>query len=528
MRAFAIRTVTVMSAFALVAASAFALVAASAFALDSATRALFRGWAPLVAMHGQGDTARAIGSLRAANKATDTILAHTELDPPTEKFIAQAWEELADFHLDDFYKLLPHQDGAWHEIGVTGAIQGSVFRIRQADLKKPFEVTLKGSRKNLADFSARLRAKPTRAHGEHNAFLMQGRMGFGIGAISWSSLTQALTDGLRLVSTGDPRPGNAASVQASETARARMRTLHPKLGAEDLEVMALLHDAFPATSEAVGEIARVDDLRVTGTGGSYGKVHASARILTGRMKHHYPELAKHLDKLGQLAHAKIRWLDTRGRSVIEAAIDTDTMSATLECYVRDGMLLPFTRDGVVVDEPIDLTGQVLAKSRMVIDARLKTLGLVIHLDHLRSDLNYQHDAASAHFVWAMTTLPGIRVGGAALGFVPTGLIDAFIPGNIASLTRDFFDVAVRGNDGKGVTLDVAVGAATSGQPGVLEIGLGVEALDNFMVKMGVGIVNQRVVPDDDESADIDRLKLRMHQAFSKDFERFAARAKSAG
>jgi len=511
----------------LVSASAFALNVTSVFALD-ATSALSRGWTPLVAMHGQGDTARAIGSLRAANKATDTILARTELDAPTEKFVAQAWEELSDFHLDDFYELLPHKDGAWHEIGVTGAIQGSVFRIHQADLKKPFEVTLKGSRKNLADFSARLRAKPTRAHGEHNAFLLRGHMGFGIGPISWNALTQALTDGLRLVSTGDPRPGSAAPVQASETARARMHVLHPKLGAEDLEVMALLHDAFPATSEAIGEIARVDDLRVTTTGGSYGKLHANARILTDRMKRHYPDLAKHLDKLDQLAHAKIRWLDTRGRSVVEAEVDTDTMSATLECYVKDGMLLPFTRDGVAADEPIDPMGPALAKSRMVIDARLKMLGLVINLDRLRSDLRYTNDGSSAHVSSAMTTLPGIRVEGAALGFVPTGFIDAFIPGNIESLTRDFFDVAVRGNDGKGLTFDVAVGAPTSGQPGAVELGLGVEALDNFMVKMGVGIVNQRVVPDDDESQDIDRLKLRMHQAFSKDFERFAARVKSPG
>jgi len=502
-------------------------LATTAFALE-ATSTLSRGWAPLVAMHGAGDTQRAVSSLRATNKAMDTILAHTELDATTEKFVEQAWRELEDFHLDDFYELLPNKNGAFREIGVTGALSGSTFRVHQADLKKPFEVTLKGSRKNLADFSAVLRARPTRAHGEHNAFLLQGRAGFGIGNIAWSGLTEALADTLRLVSTGDPRPGSAVPAQASEGARARMRVLHPKLKNEDIDVIALFHDAFPSTSEAIGEIARVDDLRTITASTSYKKLHASVRILPERMKQHYPDLGTHLDKLGHLAHARIRYVDSLGRSIFEAEIDTDNLSAIIDCYVKDGQLLPFTRDGVAVDEPVDPMGDQLARSRLIVDARIKMLGVVIHLDHLRSDLRYAPHGTYAEISSTTTTLPGVRVEGAALGFVPTGLVDAFIPGNIESLTRDFFDVAVRGNDGRGVTVNVAVGSLAAGQPGALEVGLGLEALDNFMVKMGVGIVNQRVVPDEDESKDIDRLNLRMHQAFSKDFERFAARAKAPG
>ncbi len=508
-------------------ASVSAGLAVTAFALD-ASSALGRGWTPLVAMYGEGDTARAVTSLRAANKATDTILARTEMDAATEKFVAQSWEELSDFHLDDFYELLPHKDGAWREIGVTGAITGPAFRIRQVDVSKPFQVTLQGPRKNLADFSVHLRAKPTRTIGEHNAFLMQVRAGFGIGSISWSALTQALTSTLSLVSTGDPRPGSTAPLLSSEGARARMHTLHPKLAAEDLEIMGVLHDAFPSTSEAVGEIARIDDLRVVSTGKDYSKVRLSARLLPDRIKNHYPLFAKHLKKLDELAHAKIRWVDTRGRSVLEAEIDTKALSAVIECYVKNGMLLPFTRDGVAADEPIDPMGNALAQSRLVIDAKLKMLGLVIHLDRLRTDLKYASDGSTAHVKAAVTTLPGIRVEGAALGFVPSGLIDAFIPGNIEGLTRDFFDTAVRGNEGKGIAIAVDVGAPQPGQAGAVEVGVGVEALDNFMVKMGVGIVNQRMVPDEDESQDIDRLNLRMHQAFSRDFERFAARAKAPG
>ncbi len=500
---------------------------ATASALD-ANSSLARGWSPLVQMYGEGDSVRAADSLRAANRAMDTILARTEIDGATEKFVEESWEELSDFQLDDFYELLPHQDGKWREIGVTGQIQGPAFRIRQVDVKQPFQVTLQGPRKNLADFSVWLRAKPTQTQAEDNAFLLQLRAGFGIGKISWSSLTQALTAGLSLVATGGLRSAADPLPAPSSGALSRIRVLHPKLAAEDLEIAAVLHDAFPATSEVVGQLARIDDLRAATAAGGYRKVRISARFVPERIKQHHPQLAKHLRKLKELAHAKVRWVDTRGRSLLQAEIDTQALSAVIECYVKEGQLLPFTRDGVAAGEPIDPLGSALAQSRVLIDAKLKMLGLVIHLDQLRVDLAYTNQESQAHVKAAVKTVPGIRVEGAALGFVPSGLIDAFIPGNIESLTRDLFTTAVRGNEGRGVSIEVDVGAPARGQLGAVEVALGLEALDNFMVKTGVGIVNQRMVPDEDESRDIDRLNLRLHQAFSRDFERFATSSQPPG
>jgi hypothetical protein len=297
--------------------------------------------------------------------------------------------------------------------------------------------------------------------------------------------------------------------------------MHPKLSAEDVEVLALLHDAFPAISAAVGEIAQVDDVRVAGQASGYHKLQAKARIVPSRLKRKYPELADHLGDLDDLMKAKIRWLDSRGRSVLEATLNTETLTATAVCYVKDGRLLPFTRDAVAADEPIDPMGAAMAKSRVVIDASVRMLGLTVHIDQLRADLTYEPRGSVAHATASLKKVPGVRVTGAALGFVPTGLVNAFIPGDIASLTRDFFDVAVRGNDGKGIRATLDLGAKQKGQPGAAELTLGVEALDNFLVKMGVAIVNKRVIPDDDETSDIDRLQLRMHQAFTQDLQRFS-------
>jgi hypothetical protein len=487
----------------------------------SGDSALTRGWAPIVTLLGDGDVKAALPTLGAMNRASDVMLKNTQLDAATEKFVDSAWKEIEDFDLSDFQKLLPQKAGAWREIGVSGQLEGNAYRVRLAQVGTPFEVTLDGPRRKLADVSAVLRAKATRAHGEHNAFLLHARAGIGIGNIAWDDVTGAVTEALRLLSTGDPRNAVPEPVVASEVARSTVQRMHPKLSAEDVEVLALLHDAFPAISAAVGEIAQVDDVRVAGQASGYHKLQAKARIVPSRLKRKYPELADHLGDLDDLMKAKIRWLDSRGRSVLEATLNTETLTATAVCYVKDGRLLPFTRDAVAADEPIDPMGAAMAKSRVVIDASVRMLGLTVHIDQLRADLTYEPRGSVAHATASLKKVPGVRVTGAALGFVPTGLVNAFIPGDIASLTRDFFDVAVRGNDGKGIRATLDLGAKQKGQPGAAELTLGVEALDNFLVKMGVAIVNKRVIPDDDETSDIDRLQLRMHQAFTQDLQRFS-------
>jgi hypothetical protein len=503
-----------------------ACVASTALAL-STLDATHAGWLSLIELCGRGDTALALRVLSQWTSAYGTALHNTDIDEPTQRFVDDSLSLLSDFDLEGFHELLPEQSAGFRELWVRGELASGRYAIRRADGKKPFRVTLEGPRRALLDMSQTVRARRNeRRDGEERSYLLGARLGLGIGKLSWDGAVAAGKDFARLITSGDPRSGAGAALIASQEALQSVRKLHPKLASEDVAPIALLFEAFPATARALSQLGQLEDVRATQRGAGYEHIEISARGLPERLAARHPKLARHLRKLGKLARFELRWLDEKQRSLMNWHVDSESLAIRIECYVKDGQLLPFKGKSVFADEPIDLMGQSLAHTHTLIDGRFQLLGVVVKLSQLRSELYFTPHGSHAELQVRMTRLPGVEIEGAALGFVPTGLIDAFIPGNMRSLTLDFFRVATSGNDKKGIAIGVRAGSAQPGGDGVLEAGIDLEALDNRLVKMGVGMVNARVVPDDDVSADDKALASEIHAAFAKDLARFKTRVQA--
>jgi hypothetical protein len=513
------RSLTNRPTFWLVTGLSLGTVALAAAATDSTVL----GWTPLVSLYGRGDASAAVRSIKSVTDAYDAVLHRSDIDKPTQKFIDDSFDELEDFDLEAFHELLPEERGGYRELSVRGDLKGNRYLVQRASVGSGFEVSVSG-RRELADMSISLRAKPHATLDKTKTYLIGARFGLGIGALSWRGLTDAGMDGLRLASTGDPRSGATDQPAPSSEARARVKALHPGLGEEDVQVLALLDEAFPALSKVLGGVGRVDDVRVAQPpGGTYQHVTLRTRVMPERLEKNYDDFAEHLADLKDLATADIRWFDAQGRTIMNLKLNTRKLSLALECYVKDGRLLPFRGTQVFADEPLDPMGDALKATRLVVDARLEMLGVVIFLDKLRVNLGYSAQEGSGSIDARLTSVPGVRVEGAALGLVPTGLVDVFIPGNIEGLTRQFFEVAVKGNDKKGIVLHADVGSPAVGEKGVLTGSLDIEAIDSFLVKMGVGIVNDRVIPDDDAVSDSEKLAGALHDAFVRDLKRFQGR-----
>ena len=486
----------------------------------AASDATVLGWTPLVSMWGRGDVPTAVRSLREVTDAYDAVLHRIDIDKPTQEFIDDSFNELEDFDLHAFHKLLPEETGGFRQLTVRGDLVGKRYQVKRAQAQSAYEVSVAG-RRELADMSIALRARPSADHGKVKSYLIGLRTGLGIGALSWRGLTDAGMDALRLASTGDPRSGASDLPTPSSEARTRVKALHPGLGEEDVQVLAVLDEAFPAVSKVLGGVGRVEDVRVAQpAGGAYQHITLRMRAMPERLEKHYHDFAKHLSKLKDLAHAELHWFDAQGRTIANLKVNSRKLSLAMECYVKDGKLLPFRGTQVFAEEPIDPMGEALKTTRLVVDARLEMLGVVVFLDKLKVNLAYAAQEGSATVDARITSVPGVRVEGAALGLLPTGLLDAFIPGNMEGLTREFFDVAVKGNGGKGIVVHAEAGSPKVGEKGVLTGSLDVEALDSFLVKMGVGIVNDRVIPDDDAVRDSERLAAALHEAFVRDLKRF--------
>jgi len=495
---------------------------AAALASYDATEA---GWSPIIKLFGHGDARAAVQKLGVVTRAYNAALHHTEIDKPTQQFIDDSIEELEDFDLEGFHALLPEERNGGRELWVRGELSGDKFVVRRADGGKNYKVGLRGPRKALGDFSELIRSKMNETNdGDERSYLVGVRVGLGIGQLRWDDAIAAAADFGRIVSTADSRSASPGAPEPSSTAKGKVKQLHATLNAEDALPLAVLFDAFPALSEALSQMGRVEDVRTVNAAKDYQQVKVKLKGLPERFAEKHEDFAKFAKKLGKFALIDLNWVDMQGRSLMKFHIDSNELVIHADCYVKDGQLLPFSGAKVFAEEPIDPLSDQLARTRSIITARLQLLGVVVKIKNLKSDLYYTPKGAYADMAASTTAMPSdVEVEGAALGFVPTGLIDAFIPGNIRSLTMDFLRVATKGNDKKGIVLSGVAGAEAPGGDAVIEAGIDIEALDNNLVKIGMGMVNHRLIPNDDVIADIKSYLGEVHDAFVKDLGRYKSR-----
>ncbi len=515
------------------ATGAVAFLASTAYAFASG--ASEAGWQPLVVLWGGGESADAVRALRRVTGAFGIALHHTEIDRATQRFLDDSLDDLQNFNLADFFERLPEQNGEYRELWVRGELTKDKYLVRRSRDLRADRVSLSGPRRELAASSITVRAKPVR--GRDHTYFLGYRAGLGVGPLRWDRAVSAMSDWERLLATGAPQPavqaGGLARGQAVEAApgtKKQVRALNPGLGEEDVAVLALLFESFPAFSTALARLGRVEDVRTVWHDRGYQALHVALRGLPERFEEHYRHFSRHLDHMGRIAHAHTRWLDAQGRTLAEFELDSDALTLSARCYVKDGKLLPWRGATVYEGEPVDPFGPLLARTKFVSDLRFKMLGVIMKLGQVALDASYEPRPGSAQMSLHFTRVPkDIQVEGAALGFVPTGFLDLFIPGNIESITRDFLTVAAKGNNGRGVVASLTLGTADQEtSEGVLDAAIELDAIDNFLVKVGVSMVNERVVPDDYAVQDAKRFVTDLHDAFVHDLDRFAARCQCDG
>jgi len=494
--------------------------AGSAYALSS-FNTTDAGWTPLVTWWGNGNAKTAVNVMGQQARAYSAVLHHSEWDKPTQKFLDDSLDELGDFDLAGWYKILPEERGEFREFWVQGELKGDRYVVTHADGGKSFRVGIRGPRRKLGDFYEMIRAKPLESNSNEKSYLIGLRAAAGVGPLDWTQSVHAATDFGRIVSTADPRPGSANGPEPSSAAKAWVRKMHPKLQSEDQNVLGLLYDAYPTLSDKLTELGQMEDLRTTDTGKGYQHITWKMSGLTDRLAKTHKPLAKQMEKLGKIGRFDVDWVDSKNRVLMKWFIDSETLTVTNECYVKDGNLIPFKDGKIFVEDVIDPLSDDIKLTRANIVARLELLGVVLKIGDLKADLFYDSHGSYADMGATFTRVPKkIDVEGAALGFVPTGLIDAMIPGNIRSLTMDFLRVAAKGNDKRGAAFKLSMGAASQGADGVVEVGADFEALDNYLVKIAVGMVNNRLIPPDSVIKDAKQFMGEVHEAFQKDLARY--------
>lgn len=482
---------------------------------------IVRAWSPLIRLAGEGYVRRAVAPLLQFDATLDAVLNRLDTDVRVRRFLRKTVDSFADFEMKNLYRTLPVKKGPWREVALTGAMNGPRYSLKMMTGPDQ-EVIAGGPRQSGADFSLiyGLRHSP----GEENPnYMMRGRIALVPGRFAWKDMVEASTQMLRVI-TEDSDEGAPDPAAADRQLAARLWPHSKNRGRADTRLLALLAGGFPATSAFAAGVLRVDDLLVEKARG-YHHVNMVLRLDQDRVRRKYDDLADYLEGLGNLLSIRTRILDRRGRNLVVFHTDTAGSRVRIGLRVRHGRILPFGGGKVYVNQPVDPLGQDLARTTVVTDTVLKVMGLQIAIRNMRGNSRYRPTAARMEMKTVMQQMPDVEITGAALGVFSPDVIDFLIPGNMREITLEFLRQLLKGNDGQGVVLEFAAGRRRPQEAATLEGRFGIEVLQNFLVRFGMSIVSDRVIPDEYAGAAIERLLRDLHLAFQKDLRQFSALAK---
>ena len=478
-----------------------------------------RAWRPPVILAGNGDPQAAVTRMYEYAALRDLLVHHIEYHAQTRDFLDQLRASLERFDLRGFHRLLPEErPGNERELLLHNVAEGGRYYVGPPRTQQP--PTFDGGETfSMGEMLVRVRSREIsgQPHGTH--YLLQGDVRLGLGAMRWHSVLDASRDALRLMGGGDVAFERALP---EGEYRSRVWGMSPQLGRHEVDALAPLWAAYPAIWELAAGLGEIERLVVAGQPGDRDrKIDASVRVNGQRMARHYPALRSYLDRLGNILRLDISITDEYGE-VARIRVNSATQRAELTMLLRDGQPVA-TLDGTPVAEARPHLDDSARRLRVDVDAWIEIYGILAEVTGLRGDIDYQPAGDGALISAQLTDIPAVRTSGRALGIMPAGVINFVLPRSIDQLAIDFLTVAAEGNGGEGIS-----GQLRFRQPGPAELaevqaGGAFEALDNFMVRLGMRIVSDRLIPDEAGMADLTRLVSDVQAAFIRDLDRFAAR-----
>ena len=495
----------------LLAGSLGLLVSVAATAQSVPGEIIDRGWRPPVSLAGEGDPQAAVERMREYAALRHTLVHNTEYHEATQAFVGDLRSSLERFDLKGFYRLLPETAGEDRQLNLEGVLRDGAYRVGPGtvDARQPLSA---GNALPMGDMQASIRAREINAD-RATHYLLSGDVRIGMGEMSWPAVVAASRDTLRLTVEGEP---------AFQGYRGRVMNMNPGLDRHEVDVLAPLWAAYPAIWELVSDLGEIESLVLAGTPADRDReLKVSVRVNTDGMRQDYPSLARYLNRLGSLIEVSAAVHDEYGE-VLGLEMNTRDLRAEVTMLIRDGQPVA-TRHGKAVPDAVPLLDHTERRLSVHVDTRVELLGIVVDVTNLQGYLHYKPARGGAVIAAQMIHVPAVKTSGRALGIMPAGAINFVLPRSIDQLARDFLTVATQGNNGRGIRGTVVFEQSAETGEAELHASGAFEALDNFMVRLGMRMVSDRLIPDTRTAEEIGSLVSGVQAAFVEDLDLFERR-----
>ncbi|MBU2490243.1 MAG: hypothetical protein KKA60_12705 [Proteobacteria bacterium] len=223
----------------------------------------------------------------------------------------------------------------------------------------------------------------------------------------------------------------------------------------------------------------------------------------------FPRLAKGVENLHNLARIDGFLESSEGNVLLRYLIDTETEFFTLECYTREGKVVPVVCFGEtaspVFDKAFTLTELTDYALSSFTDIGSQVKGLTFDTPQVLGTTQYQDTERDMRLYMHLDDIGDTTITGAAYHLFPVWLIDLFIPGNMDEIISDFTQVLDSGNGTKGAYMEFGWDTAQPDRSRFLWHGEA-EFLDNFYVRFGMRILSDAFQADKRTSRELRTLR----------------------
>jgi len=477
-------------------------------------------WKPLVSFAGNGDRSMAIQRLREIDQLQSAMVNNTRYDTETETFITQMWELIESFNLRKLHATLPINVGEWNQLSLKGKRNDNEYNITMTHQKSLDDVQIT----DFGDSYVMFKTKTVTAPDGLTHYIINNQIKAGFGAQSWQSAQIAANDALQLIST----MAEDTATSTSDSFKENAHSLSADLDASDINVLSSAWTSFPNVWAFMSSIGQINDVIVEEKSTATVKhLNLSFSLDKNKTEKNYPALSAYLDKLEDLMDASFEIFDENGR-LMKMSVDTTTMNGQIEIVVGNGGIYPVS-DGKPMLTHLHTFGEKAVTLTGVMNSNIEILGVKTKIANLTSTIEYAPKADKALVKMRINQAPTITIGGAALGFIPTPMIDLFMPSNLKDIISQFFDVACNGNNGEGIITNLELSnikpdGNSNANTGFTQISAttSFETFSNLFVRIGMNIVNSRLIPSEAASKDIDTFIDNARGAFNNDVDIYEA------
>jgi hypothetical protein len=233
----------------------------------------------------------------------------------------------------------------------------------------------------------------------------------------------------------------------------------------------------------------------------------------------FPDLHAYLESLRGVLKSEFELCDSDNRTLMKGRVDSASQISSLEFYVIDGKLIPQNPNKTfAMNALIDIADRASRDYKLYTRSTIEIMGLKMDTGRTHILVKTSFDGGEIQATSKILKITQPSVTGRMFHILPTWLIDVTIPGDIQERVNRFAKILSNTRNGQGAEGILKIPAT---HPHLAQISGHAELLDNNILKLGLKVGVDTLLPKESAQQDIRRIDESLSSALINDLRALA-------